>query len=35
LESVRAELAGKADQVAFVDLSIVNRPYYRLRGGSE
>jgi cell division septal protein FtsQ len=35
MAAVRQELADEAQSVAFVDLRYVNRPYYRLRGGSE
>jgi hypothetical protein len=35
LGAVRRELSGRPTEVAFVDLRFVNRPYYRLRGGSE
>lgn len=35
MAAVRQELADQASAVAFVDLRYVNRPYYRLRGGSE
>jgi hypothetical protein len=35
LEAARAQLAGRGEPVAFLDLRYVSRPYYRLRGESE